>query len=199
MNTLILTAALILTSFSAQAANYKYSELGIKDYDEMNQMVQERVKKARELGNADDEESVDDRQAIEILRDAMKLVLSRPNNDNMVAKLLPEIRRDLSGYSSYEDTLSSVVSEAIDTLKSTRASTSQRATSLFILENGLSEVRPEMLNNADLRRIVERVRDAKIEVPKEVVKELKLGGMWEAHNPSKQASEIIKKDPKAKK
>lgn len=142
---------------------------------------------------------MDDRQAIELLRDAMKLVLSRPNTDNMVAKLNPEIRRELSGYSSYEDTLSSIVSEAIDNLKNAKGSTNTRSTALFILENGLSEIRPEMLSNEDLRRIVERVRDAKLEVPKEVVKELKLGGMFSSQNPSKQAAEILKKDPANKK
>lgn len=166
----------------------------------MNALVQERVKKAREIGNTEDEESVDDRQAIEYLRDAMKVILSRPNSDNMVAKLNPEIRRELSGYSSYEDTLSSIVSEAVDMLKNKKAVTTYRSTALFILENALSEIQPELSRNEDLRRIVERVRDAKLEVPKDVVNQLKLGGMFSSQNPSKQAAEILKKaEPEKKK
>src|SRR5476649_1745640 len=81
----------VVFSAGASAHNYKYSDLVIRDYDEMNSQVQLRIKKARQLTKPG-EESADDHDAIEELRDAMKLVFSRPNSDNMVAKLMPDLR-----------------------------------------------------------------------------------------------------------
>jgi hypothetical protein len=183
--------ALIFTGSAAFATNYKYNELAIKNYDEMNSEVQKRTKKARDVGATPDEENGDNRAAIEELRDALKLVLSRPNSDNMVAKLTLDIRRDLTASNAYADTISSIVSEAVDQIKNDKAGVNQRATALFIVENALSEIRPEV-KDAELRSIVQRVKDAKIKVAKDVIKDLKMGSMYTTPDPSKQAAEILK-------
>jgi hypothetical protein len=184
--------ALVLSSAGAFAANYKYNELAIKDYDEMNKMVQERVKKARAVGVSEDDDTGNDAPAIEFLRDALKLILSRPNTDNMIAKLNLEIRRELTAYSAYEDTMSSIMAEASDQLKNDKAATSQRATALYIIENALSETRPEAAKSEIFKSAITRIRDAKIKVPKDVIKELRLGSMVSPHDPSKRAGEILK-------
>lgn len=192
MNKCIVLLALIVSCAGASAANYKYNELAIKDYDEMNKMVQDRVKKAREVGNLEEDDSAGDAAAIEQLRDALKLLLSRPNTDNMIAKLNLDVRRELTTYNAYDDTMSSLVAEAIDQIKNEKAATSQRATALYIIENALSEIRPEAKNSATLRGVIERVRDAKIKVSKDVLKELRMKSMVSPHDPSKQAKEILK-------
>lgn len=50
MKTSFLLSTLVFWTTAASAANYKYSELVVKDYDEMNQMVQERVEKDPRTG-----------------------------------------------------------------------------------------------------------------------------------------------------
>ncbi|HMN68830.1 MAG TPA: hypothetical protein PKC28_09865 [Bdellovibrionales bacterium] len=191
-----LSLALFVFALPAQAAQFKYNELMIKDYDEMTAMVQGLVKKARAL-NSDD--GAVDSEAIEHLREALKLIFSRPNSDNMIVKLMPEVRRELTGLSAYEDSLSSLASEALSVVKKDNAAVSHQATSLFILENLLGEIRPEAPGNEDLRRIVERVSEAKIKISDEVRKDMKLRGMFKTRNPSELADEILKGLPKNKK
>lgn len=185
-----------LFCLQTSAAMFKYNELMIKDYDEMLKLVQSQVKKSRSVGSNTSDDNVNDAEAIEHLREALKLMFSRPNSDNMIAKLMPEVRRDLSGYSAYEDSISAIAAEAIEVLKNDKAATSQQATATFVLENILSEIRPEAANNDDLRRIIERVKDAKIKTSNDVMKDMKLRGMYKTKNPSDLAKEIWKSLPK---
>ena len=189
MKTLIYTL-LVLFSVAGNAAMFKYNELMIKDYDEMLKMVQGKVREARAQGEGNDA------AAIEHLREALKLIYSRPNSDNMIAKLMPEVRRELVGYSAFEDSISSLAAEAIEVAKNKKASVNSQATSLFMLENILAEIRPEAANNDDLRRVIERVKDAKIKIDSEVMKDMKLRGMYSAKNPSDLAKDILKTLPK---
>ena len=87
---------LCLFCLQTSAAMFKYNELMIKDYDEMLKLVQGQVKKSRAVGSNTSDDNVNDAEAIEHLREALKLMFSRPNSDNMIAKLMPEVRRDLS-------------------------------------------------------------------------------------------------------
>jgi hypothetical protein len=193
---ILLYALLSLFCLQTAAAMFKYSELMIKDYDEMNKLVQTQVKKSRAVGSNATDENVNDAEAVEHLREALKLMFSRPNSDNMIAKLMPDVRRELTGYSAFEDSVSSITAEALEVIKNEKAATSQQATALFMLDNILSEIRPEAANNDDFRRIVERVKDAKIKIPGDVMKELKLRGMYKSKNPTDTAKDILKGLPK---
>jgi hypothetical protein len=187
-------------SFQTLAANYKYNELMIKDYDEMNSMVESFIQKSRDLAG-DDEGHGNDAAAVEQLREAMKLIYSRPDSDNMVAKLTSEVRRELLSYSAFEDTVASVANEAINNAKNTNNSPSVQSTSLFILENVLSQIRPEIANNNNqvLKHVMEKIRDAHIKVSEDVFKDRKLRGMFKTNNPSDLAAEMLKKMSKEKK
>lgn len=198
MNTL---TALLLAIFctGALAENYKYNTLMIKDYDEMSSLVQGHIKKARELSDGSGDDSSRDAEAIEHLREALKLVFSRPNSDNMVAKITPELRRELTGFSAYEDTISGIVAEALRQAGNAEGTVSQRSTSLVVLENVLSEIRPESQNNADLRRVIERIKDAKLKISDDVKKDRKVRSMFETKNPSDEAAKILKNLPKPEK
>lgn len=195
-----LLAALTLTlALPAHAAMFKYNELVTKDYDEMSQMVQTLLGKARAVGSNSSDTSVDDAQALEHLREAMKLIFSRPNSDNMIAKLTPEVRRELIGYNGFEKTLQSLTVEALGVVKNEKAAISQQATALFMLENLLSEIRPEVPNSPGLKKLVENVKAADIEVSEDVRKDIKLRGMFKIRNPSELAAEILKSLPPPKK
>lgn len=172
------------------AAQFKYNELMLKDYDEMLKMVNSQLKKARD--------NVDDQEAVSHLREAVKLILSRPDSDNMVAKLIPEIRKELSGYNAFEDVLSSITAESITVVKDENAANSVQATGIFILENMIALVKPEAVNNHDLRRLLDRIRSADIEVTEGVRKDMKLRGMFKTMNPSEAAKKVLKSLPPMK-
>lgn len=180
---------------------YKYSDLVIRDYDEMYREVQIRLKKAQNLQREGGEGN--DGEAIEELRDALRLILSRPNSDNMVAKLMPDVRRELGGMSAFEDTLSSLAAECLASVKNENSTVARRSTDLFILENMLTEIRPEIGRNEDMLRIVRRIADANITIDSEVWKDRKIRSMFKTINPSDQAKEMLKaigkdKEPKKK-
>jgi hypothetical protein len=179
----------------AHAHNYKYSDLVIRDYDEMNKDVQLHISNAHKKAKGGDDTS-GDREAIDELRDALKLIFSRPNSDNMVAKLTPDVRRELSNFSAFEDTISGISAECLSQVKDDSLPVVVRSTALFVLENLLSEIRPEVAGNADLRRVTQRIADAKIKVPEDVLKDRKLRSMFKTVNPSDFAQEILKKLPK---
>lgn len=171
--------------------NYKYNELMIKDYDEMFEMVQSFVNKAKEAAGEDGTANED--EAISHLRNGLKLILSRPDSDNMVAKLVPEVRRMMLGFNAYESSVSMIADEALDYVASKNAAPSIQSTSLFILDNILGEIRPEIGSNAQLRTVAERIRDADLSVSKDVQKERKIRGMFSTKSPSDVAREMLRK------
>lgn len=173
-------------TFNASAAQFKYNELMLKDYDEMLQLVNTKLKQAR---------SAEDQDAIEHLREVVKLILSRPDSDNMVAKLMPEVRKELTGYNAYEDVLSGLTAEELAVAKDDKAAPSVQATAIFVLGNLLAQIKPEVGSNADLRRIAERIKSAKLTINSGVKKDLKLRGMFSAQNPSEAAADILKSTP----
>lgn len=195
--------AFIITSFIGQwafAEIYKYSELELKNYDDMRKMVQERVKKASEIDAnnqqmAEDEGRLnyDETESILHLEDALKLILSRPNKDNMIEKLLPDVRGQLNNYGAYYDSLNNIVIEAINGV-SQKIPVVYKSTYIFILENIMSEHRPYIKKENEVKKIFMQIRDAKIEVPNDVRLDRKLRSMFKSQSPSKTASEVLRID-----
>lgn len=181
-------------SYSAFAERYKYSELQIKDYDEMATLVRGHIKKSTDLLKAEqkkDESAEASPEVIEELRAALLLLLSRPNQDNMLSKLMPEVRKELTNLNAFEDNLASITDEAVTGLKNSNLPTVTRSTYLFVLENFLSEFKPEVREKDELRGLFEKIRDAKVDVPKEVTKDLKLRSMLKVESPSERAKRVL--------
>lgn len=184
--------------YGRPAPQFKYNELMLKDYDEMNKMVQIQLKKARAVGSNTSDENVNDAEAVAHLREALKLIFTRPNSDNMVAKLAPEVRRELAGYNAVERTLESLANEGLAVVTSDTMTVTQQASALFMLENMISEIRPEINDNPGIRKIVQKVADADVGISREVKKDMKLRGMFKTIDPSKLASDVLKANPQKK-
>ncbi len=175
-----------------------YSELQILDYDEMLIRVRDHITKAHSKiagGEFDPEieegDPMQDREAVEELRNALKLVLSRPNTDNMVAKLIPEVRKELMNFNAYEDTLSSVTGEALDLFQRGKLPTVYLSTQLFVIENVMSEIQPDARRKAEYREILVKIRDANIKIPSIVTQDRQLRGMHQTSDPSKRAAHVL--------
>lgn len=179
--------------------DYKYNDLQIRDYDEMSKQVQDRIQKADDYTNKDNETEDDDRAAIAELRDALKLIFSRPNSDNMVAKLITDIRRELGGLNAFEDSIAAVANDALITVKDSGQTVNRRATALFVLDNIMAEIRPQAGDKPDFRRVIQRIADAKIKIADDVKRDLALRSMYRLQNPSETAEKILKTLPKEKK
>jgi hypothetical protein len=189
LSKLFLILFVITAQYTAQslyAAEYLYSKLQMKSYDEMVTEVKARVQKAERVGQDDTDE------AKKILRDSLVLIFSRPNRDNMVSQLTPIVRTPLKNLDSYEDTISDIASDAVTQLKGKKSSAVSRATQMIVLENIMSEMKPDVQSNATVKAIFTTIRDAKISVPDDVKNELRMrSALKPMASPSDVAAKVL--------
>lgn len=191
----LLSLTLFISSL-AFAKEYPYNELMTKDYDEMQASVRNGIltakKAAREKQQEGDEDGADE-AAISHLRDTLQLILSRPDKDFMVSKLIPLVRKELGNYGAFEVSLETVAKQAIMNLKSDQSSVPSKSTAVFVLENLMSEIKPEIEVKAEFKKIIEQIRDAKIKIPDKVVTDRKMTSMFKTVSPSDTAKDILEK------
>ncbi len=168
---------------------YNYSQMTLKDLDQVNEMVQDKIKESKQS----------DSGQVVPLKEALQAVYSRPNEDQMIDKVVGPLRTNLDELDAWEKTLSQLTDEAISALKNTRAfKPVVQVTYIVFLENILSEIRPMIGSPGFERNLAERVRDAKIEVTKEAANERSLRTMKKTTSPSELAAKILSEmKPKA--
>lgn len=171
-----------------------YRELMVMDYDQLYDMVIKHTKAAHKVIRESETNPEWEVGAKQELAHAMRIILSRPDSDNMVAKLIPEVRREMALFGNYNDLLDTLANEGIKAFDSEmKMSVEMQTTYTFYLENLLGELQPMIKEDERARAIVERVRDAKIKVPYEVMAERKLQGMFLTESPSEVAQRILEK------
>ena len=195
---------------SATAKLYKYTDLHLKDYEQMSKLVNQHLDAAQKIIDettsktdeidkgtlSRDDEA--DQKAIEELCQALQLIFSRPNRDNMVEKLIPDIRRQLKNFNSFEDTLETLLGEALQGVKSKNLSIVIRSTYLFLIENLMEEIQPQLTDNKRFYGFYVRIREADLEVPKEIIKDRRKR-MYKRFNPSAIAKQVLKRIDEKKK
>ncbi|MEN0058275.1 MAG: hypothetical protein AAGB31_05535 [Bdellovibrio sp.] len=172
--------------FCMQAAEagllFNYSQLALKDLDQMNHLVQEKIRESKKARNG---------KAVP-LKEALQAIYARPNEDDMIDKVVAPLRTQLDQLESWEKTISQLTDEAINALKNPRAfKPVVQVTYVVFLENLLAEIKPLAKNEGFERKIAERVRDAEIEVSKEAINERKLRTMHSTTSPSTIAEKIL--------
>lgn len=176
------------------------AELLLKNSEQFSDMVRKKIKKAQDI-QAKQEVEVNDKgeifsepEAIASLRDAMRLVLSRPDQDGARSKLFNKVRQELNDLHSLDRALTDIIVESITGLKTNNINLKYEETYLVVLDNFLSEVRPEVNSNTTFKTLVEKIRDSDITVSEKMKgpnRSLAVNA-----NISKSAAEIL---PKSKK
>lgn len=160
---------------------YSYSRLALKDLDEMNKLVQEKIRESRA--------SKGDR--IGPLREAMQAIFARPNDDFMIDKVMSPLRNELDEHGAYESTLRSLVEESIAALKKPeKVKAAAQVTYAIMLENFLSDLKPRV-NEKFEKSVITQIRDADIELTRKAESERKLGMMKPTKSPSEIAAQIL--------
>lgn len=165
-----------------------YSQLVTRDLDEMNDLV---LQKIREYRKAPEEEGLE--KKLTPLKSGVWLVMARPNEDNMVEKVLPLLKPPLDELDAWESTFHSIVDESISALKNTQnVSASDQVTYTVVLENIIAELKPEGQRKSDFEyKLIEKIAKAGIEVTKECRHERKIRMMKSTTSPSRIAQKII--------
>lgn len=155
----------------------------------MNKMVRTKINEAKRAGG---------NQVIP-LKETLQAVLSRPNEDNMIEKILPAVRTELDERNAWESSVRALVKEALGALKNPRPfKPVVQVTYVVFLENLMSELKPKVGEDFE-NKIITQIRDAKVQITKEAANERRLRVMKETVSPSEIASGILKEHEEAKK
>lgn len=191
-NILLLSIFVSLFSGSWVSAQsmYSYTRLALKDLDEMNAIIQGKL---TESSNAMGDSKLPP------LREALQAVFARSNEDLMIEKIITPLKNALEDLEAWESSMDLMVDDAIKGLKDPdKIKPVAQVTYLIMLENVLQEFKPKAQEKYEAG-VINRIRDAKIELTKAAVKERKLKTMKNVKSPSEIAAGIATAGSKAKK
>jgi hypothetical protein len=183
---LFILVSVLWASVSSAGLLYNYSQLTLKDLDQMNEMAQKKIKEFKKDGS------------LQILKEAVQAVYARPNDDAMVEKVITPLRNELDENDQWEVVINDLVHEAIGALKNPKAfkPVVQNTYAVF-LENIIQDFKPFAEKDGHERKVIQTIRDAKIEMSKEAINERKLRDMKNHKSPSEIAGGVMDNFSKA--
>ncbi len=202
--TSLLPALVILTLLTMAPAawskvEYDSSSLLIKNSDQVSEMIRQKIRKAQKVQSKQEEtedgEIQAEPEALDNLRDAMRIALSRPDQDGARSNLYSRVRRELVDLNSLDQVLMELTEEAIAELRA-QDGPRRTATYIVLLENMMAELKPESMENTNYRKLFERIRDAKITITDKARVANLLRSMSVPVSPSTTAEKMLKLMPK---
>lgn len=178
-------ALVVALSFQASAGLlFHYSDLALKDLDQMSKIVQDKVKESRKSKG----------EKVIPLREGLQAVFSRPNDDGMIEKIVSPLKNALDENDAWEPSIKRLVDEALGALKNPKAfQPVVQVTYLVFLENLVSEFKPKAHSEFE-KGMLTKIRDEKIQITKEAKHERVLRMMREMTSPSVFAEEALKEE-----
>jgi len=179
ITSLILTICFAAQSFAGLL--FTYNRLALKDLDQMNKLIKEKIKDSKSSGG---DKTIP-------LKEALQAVFSRPNEDFLIEKILPPLKSQLEEHNAWERTLRALVKEALGALKNPKAFKPEaQVTYCVFLENLIAELRPKVAEDFE-KAVLTQIQDAEIELTKEAVSERSLRMMKENISPSQMAKSVL--------
>jgi hypothetical protein len=185
-------------AFAAQTAfaweGPVYSDLQLKNHDDMQGLMRSFLQRAEAADTTD--------EALPFLERAFVVLLSRPNYDNVLGALVDSIKTPLNDAGAYVKVTNDITSAALRTVRDDSLKPAERATALFLLTNLLSDLKSELFgkNGVENKKLVERIQNEKLAIPKDVAKWLRNKSMMSTpRSPSEIAKDILADYAKRKK
>ncbi len=187
----ILFFAILFVAYSSSAGLLlTYHQLTLKDLDEMNELVNSKLKESKKSSVG----------KVIPLREGLQAVFSRPNDDGMVTKVYTPLRNELDRLNALEKAYKDLVDEALYALKNNQNFKPDVQVSYAIfLENLIAEFKPLARDISFERSIIEKISKASVELTKEALKERKRRLMKEGESPSVIAQTVLKNIEEEKK
>lgn len=185
MQILVLVFGLL---FSSQlfAAQYDYNKLQFVEFEELRVVKSSAIRASRKF-----DYSKNPQAAKKPLQEALRMFYSRPNQDNAIRTLAEDIEADLKAMGMFESTLKDIIKESQKVLNDTSLSSNVRATAILCMNNALTEIKPQILENPELARVVCETADANIKIPKNIQSDTQLRSMLIQTSPSETAKKIM--------
>lgn len=182
MKTLIAALFLLVTPF-ASAKTPTYHQLALKDLDQMAALVKNKIKDAHQSPDSTD---------MAPLKEAVRDVYSRPDDDAMIEKVIGPLRSEIDDLDGWDTVMTELVDESLATLKNPKGvKADEQVTHIIFLQNVIATLKPKKEGGV-AKKLLEQIRDAKIENSKEIRDERKLRMMKDAASPSDVAAQVLK-------
>lgn len=166
-----------------------YRNLAILDLDQMMDLVNQKIRDYKKNNN------------IQALKEATGIILSRPDSDAVVSKIISFVRNPLEDENQWETTIITLVKQSVETMKDKNANPAEQVTSGIILENLLADYKPEFKKQYKTggfeTDVVEYIADSEAEYSKKANGERSLTIMKANSSPSSIAEILIKDKEKA--
>ncbi len=162
---------LVLLPALINAKTVNTNELLVMNLDELKSVISKYIDSSQNMAIKSQKEGNEEEKQGDVvyeLKKALLIVMARPNRDFMSVKLLPDIERNLRRYEAYHSTLSSLCSEAIRTINDKDIDVKIQSSYLYVIENTLAELKPELKNNEEARTIYKKIASEKIKVSKKL-------------------------------
>lgn len=175
---------LTLPTLAVEKEIYVYHRLIMKDLDQMDKFVQERIVQSK----------IQLLEKEPLLYEALLTLYSRPNLDNLIEKIGPSLHAELISQDLDNKLYSQLINEALTALKSENTSKIKidtQLTYLILLENWLIEFRPK-IKSLEIKKWFQKIADANITLTKKQLKQAKIHMPYNLKNPSEIAREILK-------
>lgn len=161
---------------------YNYSQLTLRDLDEMNKLVQSKINESKKS----------DGDQVVPLKEALQAVYSRPNDDFMIDKVIQPLRSALEEHDALDQAYSDLVTEAIGALKNPKPfQPVVQVTYALFLENIIADFKPRAGEKFQ-GSVIAQIRDAKIEITKAAKNEHRMRVMKSTPSPSDFADTVLK-------
>lgn len=198
MKNLILTLVICFVSANAWTkVEYDSTTLVMKTSEQVTELVRKKIKQAADIQaqqeDSDEAGLLAEPEAITKLKEAMRIILSRPDKDGARADIFARIRRELSDLNSFDKVMAELTDEAVSALKSSGLKENLQVTYVVLLENLMAELKPDLSKKAAYKAMVEKIRDADIKIDKKVITNAKLRTMTSPVSPSETAKKILPK------
>ena len=160
---------------------YTSAQLQLKNLDEMVHLVRIRTRRAQSRTE----------DGLGSLRQALRIIYARPNEDFLTEKLIGDVRFPLEELEEWQSSIEDLAYEASAQLyKPESLKPAVQLTYIIILENLLADLRPAIAEPW-IRTLVERIRDAEMTVTDAARSERELKMMKSVANPADIAARII--------
>ncbi|MFN7906293.1 MAG: hypothetical protein ACK5P5_14025, partial [Pseudobdellovibrionaceae bacterium] len=103
-------ASTFFASTSFAGLLFTYHQLALKDLDSMTQLVQQKVKESKRASDG----------KVVPLKEAYQAVMSRPNDDGLIEKVIDPVRNELEDLNEKERIIEALTQEAINALTNTK-------------------------------------------------------------------------------
>lgn len=184
---LILSLCLFWGAQSFAGLLYNYHEMALKDLDQMNKLVSEKLKEAKRSGSGKNVP----------LKEALQAIYSRPNDDGMIQKVSSGVVSELNEMSLLEKTYRDLTIEALNALKNPKNfKPAVQVTYAVFLENMMAEFKPYLGTSSYKKDLVEQIAKSEVNLTKEATNERKLRMMRESRGPSEIAEDLLNKASK---